>query len=269
MGALALAKHHYGEKRYKEAAKLFHQAYSLHPLPGFLFNAARSEQRAFQLDLAEKHYKEVLLLKDLDAKTRKRATFHLGEVVEMRKRLAEERAAGTREQRAKDEKALRKDQIRAKPKPAVAVAPAPPKAPEKTSGGATPPAVPVRATGAAWKTPAGLSAALLGVAGVAAGIYLHLSAETDIEKLESDLGQKNADGKIIGLSKEAYDKRTADIEGLQGTGWLAVGVGTVALGAGAWMLLTRSDSGAEKTALGGPRLQVGSDLRSVALTLRF
>ena len=34
MGALELAKHHYKTKNYKEAARLFHQAYKLHPLPG-------------------------------------------------------------------------------------------------------------------------------------------------------------------------------------------------------------------------------------------
>jgi len=42
MGALKIAVRYTKERRYKEAAKLFHDAYRLDPKAEYLFNAARS-----------------------------------------------------------------------------------------------------------------------------------------------------------------------------------------------------------------------------------
>ena len=88
MGALKLARHHYGKGEYKRASALFHQAFELNPLADFLYNAARAEQRAFELDLAERDFKRLLELPDASAEVQRRSKLHLTEIAESRGAMA-------------------------------------------------------------------------------------------------------------------------------------------------------------------------------------
>lgn len=91
MGALKLAKHYYDKKDFARAAARFHEAWSIDPNPAFLFNAARAEMRSFQLDAAEKHFRQYLGLKGIDAAGRRRAQVHVEEIAAQRKLLAAKR----------------------------------------------------------------------------------------------------------------------------------------------------------------------------------
>ena len=255
MGALALAKHHYQNKQYKEAAKLFHQAYKLHPLPGFLFNAARSEQRAFQLDAAEEHYREVLTLKDVDAETRKRAEFHLGEVKEIRKRLAQERkqAEDAAEKRRKAASAARRAEEADKQAEAKKAAE------EGTAKGAS------AAPGSGWKGPVGFATAGVGAVALGLGVYLALDASSQNDALNAKLEQTDGSGKITGISKTEYKAEVDAINATNTNSRIAMGAGLVALSASAWMLLTRSASPAPD----GAWLQVAPRKRMLLVSLRF
>ncbi|MCB9740714.1 MAG: hypothetical protein H6747_15730 [Deltaproteobacteria bacterium] len=70
----------YDADRFAEAARLFHTAYGLEPLPVYLFNAARAEQRGLQLAEAERDYLRLLALPDLPAEMRDRVALHLDEI---------------------------------------------------------------------------------------------------------------------------------------------------------------------------------------------
>lgn len=253
MGALALAKHHYQNKKYKDAAKLFHQAYGLNPLPGFLFNAARAEQRAFQLDLAEAHYKQVLKLKELDEKTRGRAKFHLGEVSEIRKRLADERqkAAIEVERQRKASSARRQREAVEKERANAAAA-----ASAKQSSGS-------------WRAPAGL--ATFGVGAVLAGVggYLSYEAANRATDLQGRLDQRDGSGLIVALSHAEYSAEKAEIDSQSGTSVALIGGGAAAVGVGAWLWLTRSKSPSQAAQVQAAQVQVLPGVRSLALSLRF
>ncbi len=93
MAALKVAKHYYDAKQFAKAAERFHEAWGIDPNPAFLFNAARSEMRAFKLDQAEGHFKQYLGLKRIDAEGRRRASVHLDEVAAQRKVMAQQRKA--------------------------------------------------------------------------------------------------------------------------------------------------------------------------------
>ncbi len=88
--AMDLARFHYGNRDYAQAARLFHQAYGLDPVPESLFNAARAEQRAFELDDAERDFRAFLALDAISDESRKRAQVHVTEVQETRARLESE-----------------------------------------------------------------------------------------------------------------------------------------------------------------------------------
>ncbi|MCB9739727.1 MAG: hypothetical protein H6747_10700 [Deltaproteobacteria bacterium] len=82
--ALKLAKHYYEKRRYQEAAKLFHEAYQLDPKPEYLYNAARSEQRAIAYDDAERDFRALLSLPGLDREIARQTHIRLAEIAEVR-----------------------------------------------------------------------------------------------------------------------------------------------------------------------------------------
>ncbi len=236
MAALALAKHHYAKKEYKVAAQRFHDAYKIHPLPGFLFNAARSEQRAFLLGAAETHYREVLTLDGVDARTRKRTEVHLGEVEETRKRLGEEAARAAEAQRKKDAAASEKERISAAKAASVKNAPASTMANKGATVGGGGAAV------AAWKTPVAFGATGVGVVVLGVGAYLLKVAADDSAKVEEDLQRKDDSGKIVGISNDEYNAAKQDIEGQQTIAIATMATGALAAGVGAYLLMSRPAS---------------------------
>ena len=252
MGALALAKHHYKNGRYKEAGKLFHQAYAIDPLLGFLFNAARAEQRAFQLDLAASHFRQVLALKNADARTLERAKFHLAEVLELQQRLAAERESA-RKAPAGGTKAGEGKTVQS-----AAIAAAPATAPAATAADLS-----TAAPGAAtWKTPAGYAALGVGALGVGAWVILLLSTQGDADDLNAALAEKDTSGKIDGVSSAEYTAQKESLESRQLLGAVALGVGIASIGAGTWMLMTRPNAGSAG-------LQLRPGIRHLAVAWRF
>jgi hypothetical protein len=237
MGGLELARLEYEKANYAEAARLFLRGYELCPRPEFLFNAARAEQRSFQLEPAIGHFEALLERKDLTPDMQKRARGHLTETREM---LAREKAlrpgAGPAVQPKAEPKAEPKPaaEPKAEPKPA-----AEPKAEPKASGPAGPgPAVTAKARAAAaparWPALAALGGG--GVLGLGAGVlwYLAGAARSD---LQADLGKAGPGGAISGVTQVEARERAAEISGRE---TLAAGLGAgaaVAVGLGLWLLL--------------------------------
>ena len=210
MDALELARHHYARKEYKEAAKLFHRAYDIHPLPEFLFNAGRAEQRAFQLDAAERDLRALLALPDLDPAVRKRASVHLTEVMETKTQFA----------------AVRKPTSGGD---AVVAAP----------GAATPTAAP-----SGWQRTSGWAALGLGGAAFTVGSALFIVAALDQSRLDEDLDKLDAN-ELHSLDYDAYKQRQGDVDRRNTIGWSTFGPGVALLAAGVWLVM---DSPADKTA---------------------
>ncbi|MBP46731.1 MAG: hypothetical protein CMH53_02220 [Myxococcales bacterium] len=87
LAANRLATHHYAKGEFKQAAKLYLEAYKINPKASYLFNLARSEMRDFQNEHAKKNFQQYLERKDTSAKGRKRARLHLEEIAAYQSRL--------------------------------------------------------------------------------------------------------------------------------------------------------------------------------------
>ncbi len=73
-------------KDYNMCAELYHQAFVLDPNNlGYLYSAARCEQKGELLDRAEKHYRVFLQRSSEDSSLAQRARNHLQEIIEFRK----------------------------------------------------------------------------------------------------------------------------------------------------------------------------------------
>ena len=227
LGAHIAATHMYKNGNFKKAAELYHTAYNIDPQPAFLFNAARSEQRLVLLDVAEKHFKQLLELKGLDDATRKRTQMHLQEITAVRKAMA----------------ALKP----APPSPSVAgepqPVPAPPQplttgqTPDAATGAAIPDAT-VTAGGGAWKAPVGWTSIGTGAVLTGVGAWLLVSYLGDQEALDGRRAKVNDQGRVLGISYEKYEQEQQSLWTQQGLGAAAAGVGLAAMGVGAWMLAT-------------------------------
>ncbi len=111
---------------------------------------------------------------------------------------------------------------------------------------------------ATWKTPAGYASLALGGVGVGTWVALLLSTRSDAGDPNAALAQKDGAGKIDGLSSAEYKAQKKNIDDRQMLGGAALGVGIAAIGAGAWMLMTRAkmDSAGLQLRVGGPHLAV-------------
>ena len=210
MGALKLARHHYGKGEYKRAAALFHQAFELNPLADFLYNAARAEQRAFELDLAERDFKRLLQLPDASAEVQRRSKLHLAEIAESRGAMAR-REKEVRARLAKDSAAQADDAKLA----AVAV--------------------PKRSDGVGWQAPTGWALSGLGAVTLGAAAWLAVSAVSDQDALDKRTA-KDAYGLIRGISLADYQARKTGIDGQIDLSRILVGAGAAATVAGVWLL---------------------------------
>jgi len=213
---LKTAREHYQSKRYKEAAHLYHAAYQLSGDPIDLFNAARAEQRGFQLDAAEADYKRYLKAAPAGQAGVPRAKLHLQEIAEARAALAGKSAAGS---------------------------------PAGSGSGAADAGVARRESAGSWRSPAGWGGLGLGALGVGLGGWWLASATIDSSELDDKLDATKGGQKVI-----SYDDAQAESDRINDVllrGYLAAGVGAVAAGVGAWLLLS---DGPKKVALTpGPR----------------
>ena len=229
-----LATETYKAGDFKKAAELYHTAYKIDPQPAFLFNAARSEQRLVMLDVAEKHFKQLLALKDLDERTRTRTKMHLQEIAAVRKAMAvaQAKAAALAAKAAANPASKPPAKPANKPvaKPAAATAPKP--------AAAAIPAVTATAGDGAWKAPAGWASLGTGVVLTGLGGWLLISYLGDQATLDEQREKLGPDGKVVGISHEKYEQDQQALWTRRGLGYGAAGVGLAAVGVGAWMLLT-------------------------------
>ena len=204
MGALELARHHYARKEYKEAAKLFHRAYAIHPRAEFLFNAGRAEQRAFQLDEAERDLRALLALPDLDPQVGRRARVHLAEVLE------------TKAQFAKVKRVT-------------------PTTLAQAAVGAPGPVTPTAAA-SGWQRTSGWVAVGVGGTALTVGSALFIVAALDQARLDEDLDKLDAND-LHTLDYSDYKNRQGDVDRRNTIGWSTFGPGLALLAAGAWLVL--------------------------------
>ena len=216
LGAHTAATHMYKTGNFKQAAELYHTAFKIDPQPAFLFNAARSEQRLMLLDVAEKHFKQVLQLKGLDERTRSRAKMHLQEIAAVRKVVASAKASSA--------------------KPAT-----PPAGKNEARPAPTKPVMPSTTLAAGqgtWKAPAGWASVGTGAVLTGVGAWLLISYMSDQTALDERQDKVNGDGKVLGISYDKYEEEQQALWTRRGLGIGATGVGLAAAGVGAWMLLT-------------------------------
>ncbi len=215
LSAHKLATHMYKSGNFKKAAELYHTAFKIDPQPAFLFNAARSEQRAMLLAAAEEHLRQVLALKGVDSLTRSRSELHLQEVIAVRKALASAEAKGTN---------APTEGVRASSPP-----PKPAKEPAAT-------AVVVKEGG--WKGSAGWAS--LGAGAILAGLgtWLLISYLGDQAALDERHEALDDNGLVADISYAEYKQEQGSLWTRRGLGMGAAGAGLAAMGAGAWMLMT-------------------------------
>lgn len=225
MAQLKIARLFYKERKFKQAAVAFHQAYSLQERVEFLFNAARSEQRAMQLELAEKHFKACLTAKDAPEAVVRRAKVHIGEIGEMRAALQKARESG--------KKSLKPIATIAADPPPKIDKPAPKRAPIE----------PVAPPAGTWKSTAGWGTVAAGTVLLGLGGYLAASYSSGQADLDARLNDRDSNNKVKAIDFRTYDSEQQALNGTAALGTSALVVGAVAAGAGAWMLLTAPKGG--------------------------
>lgn len=218
LSAVAATKAKAGE--FALCASLFHEAYRKDPaFLGYLYSAARCEQKAGDLDAAERDYRQFLARSAPGAQLTDKAKENLDEILEARKN-----------------------------------APVPPTSPNKTAPSEVPPVqdprplppeppVPIVVfkeppppPPAGWQRPVGWASVLGGGALLAAGTWLTLSGLDRRDVLQTSLA-KQENGLVIGsTAAEAHAEESAYRSQLK-LGGTAIGLGVVAAAAGTWLLV--------------------------------
>jgi tetratricopeptide (TPR) repeat protein len=260
-GALQLARHHYEKGDYARAAGLFHEAFGIDPVPAYLFNAARAEQRGFLLDEAERDFGRFLGLPGAESAAKARAETHLKEVRETRAQLA-----ATREQDKKALEARLRAELAARTKAekaleqggtgvegaagpgaqALEVGPVPRRQPVDPTPSPTPtpglkaPAT-VRAEAPAWRGVAAWSGLGTGAACLLGAGGLWLWASGDQSALDEKNAEVDGEGYITGISYGAAKSEQESINSRLLGAEVLGGVGLLAAGLGAWLLLSEPE----------------------------
>ena len=91
--ALNLARHYYQSKDFGLAAKRFLEAFAIDPRPAFIYNAARAQHQAMELEAAERSYVIYLGVERPDSPGIARAEQHLREVRLVKSQLARPRTS--------------------------------------------------------------------------------------------------------------------------------------------------------------------------------
>jgi len=223
MGALAMAKHLYKQGKYKKAAAFFRQAYDVKPIPEFLFNAARAEQRGYLLREAERDFLVLLARPNLDATMRRRAKIHLKEVREalahttrLKAEAADARAQASRA-RANAKQATMDARMR--------------KNAEKSGQ---------------WTNRLKWPVLGIGVAALGFGTWSLLNAAASQSDLDTHIDPDTGKFRPTITVAEARSQQSS-INGGYFTGWVSAGLGAALLGVGTWLLSSESDSSIHQT----------------------
>ncbi len=266
MQALGLANYYYKSGRFKEAAKLFLEAYAIDPKIEFLFNAARAEQRAVLLKQAKAHFLTCIASKNAPKQVVERARISIKEIENFEAALASARGEG-----GQPASALTTPVTSASKDELVGVTDVKEHSgmtdttgPAKPASATAAPSEGVRASvapQATWKTTAGWSAVGSGAVLGLVGLWLYADGD-DIDQLIEDKTFHNndeplgKDGKVQHISYEEYDqeKRRAELRG--NSGIAAMAVGAAAIGLGGWWLLTAPTQVSLAPAPGGGRVAV-------------
>jgi len=233
---LEVATAEYKAGDFKKASEHFHACFDVDPKNLVcLFNAARSEQRAFLLDKAEEDFNLYLKLAPAsDEQGRKRAGLHLDEIRDLKAQLAK-----------------KEEEARKAAAPTVPVAPAGPTPENKAevapaAGSLTREFRPPEGN---WKRTGRWIALGGGAALMAAGAAILASASGAQSDLEAEMGPANSAGKFTGVGYADYKSRQESINSqiVMADALLVGGVAVAA--AGAWMALTAPDAPAPRATL--------------------
>ena len=225
------AKVHYDARRYEKAATLYHAAFDVTRNPAYLFNAARAEQRAYQLDKAERDFNTYIRVAPSDSDGITRARLHLSEIHDARSAFAKQGKEGKpsdppAEQEGKPSGApsLPAEKKPAAPSTVMQPAPFPPRPANAEAG-------------SGWRGPVGWAGVGLGVAGVAIGAWVLVDADLASTDLDKKLYAQGGPS----LSYAAADAETRRINERLLLGWGVAGAGVVCVAAGTWLLLRGDD----------------------------
>jgi tetratricopeptide (TPR) repeat protein len=266
MQALGLAKYYYKSGRFKEAAKLFLEAYAIDPKIEFLFNAARAEQRAVLLKQAKAHFLTCIASKNAPKKVVERAHISIKEIENIEAALASARGEGgqlanaltTPATSASKDELVGVTDIKERTGLSDATGPAKAASTRVAPSGGVQASVAPQAT---WKTTAGWGALGSGAVLGLVGLWLYADGD-DIDQLIDDKTFHNnneplgKDGKVQHISYEEYDQEKRRAEVRVNSGITAMAVGAAAIGLGGWWLLTAPTQVSLAATPGGGRVAV-------------
>jgi len=231
----------YKEKNFKLCAELYLQAFRLDTrVVGYLYGAARCQQKDGQLLQAEHSYEQVAKAATNDFSLAERAKTRWYQL--RTARLAREEQA----RKAAAAKAAREKAAAAKAaKVAAAKAAAAKAAREKAARQAE---LDRRRAAAATSNVKALLAGGLGVVALASGGWLLMDGLARGDELESDLAKLGPSGKIAGVNHETAVERQAGANLRTGVGTGLLIAGAAAVGTGVYLLLAAPEPAAAKPA---------------------
>lgn len=209
---------------FKTCAELYHQAWKMDAGErGYLYSAARCEQKAGLLTRADHNYTKYLDGASTQDRLVARARQHRDEVRAGLRVQAQQAARRAAAQRKTQQRKARQQAAAAKAAKAA-----------KVSANLTI-ARKMKAKKSARFT-LGMSSLSGGVVMTAIGGWLMVDSSNAIKSLEEDLGKKQ-NGQIVGVTSDEANSRQSSANVRLGAGVAMVGVGLAAVGFGTWMLL--------------------------------
>lgn len=255
-----IAKEEAKKQNYVHCAELYRKAFDIDAATlGYLYSAARCEQKAEQFEAAMRHYDTFLTRAPADDALRAKAESFREEcaaALEAQRRKEQEQKRADEEKRKEEEqRETRRAEEARKRREAAAAAPQV-KGKPVTSVVSHP--VP------AWRKPVGWIGVAVGVAALGAGAYFVQDGRSTLDKLDSDLKQakeSSTDGIIRTFSRDAAESREREGNRSVSLGGAMLGAGLVSGGLGVWMLF----SGSSKRIAVQPR----PDLKGLRVSLKF
>lgn len=222
---LSSANAHYKAGRFAKATGMYVTAHELSGNSAFLFNAGRSEQRAFRLDSAEKHFRAYLAAEKSNEGGIAKAKLHLKEISEARAALKREgkAAAATAKLAAVKAEAARKKAQQAR---------------EATVSAAQSKPAPSRIDGVGSRAMVGIGLLVVGVGSAGAGAFMLSNAGGEQSALEKQIeGKTRADG-LVNMPYAGYKTEQRKINDKVVLGDTLIGAGVVVAAVGAWLAWT-------------------------------